>query len=162
MLLLAAAPVVLAQPATAPRIISLAPALTELLFSVGAGGQVVGTTSFSDHPGAARAIEVIGSYSGIDQERIVALQPDWVIAWSGGTPPTWTARLRQLGLHVHESEFTRLSDIAVALRELGVLSGHERQGAGRPTPSNDAWPGSRNVMRDRHRWTCSTRSGPIR
>ena len=43
-----------------PRIVSLAPHLTEILFAAGAGARVVGTTEFSDHPEAARAVPRVG------------------------------------------------------------------------------------------------------
>ena len=46
--------IVLAQPAR--RIVSLAPHLTEQLFSVGAGDRIVGTTEFADFPAAAQRI----------------------------------------------------------------------------------------------------------
>lgn len=62
------------------RIISLTPHLTELLFAVGAGAQVVGVDSASDYPQAAQALPRVGGYSRINFERMLALKPDLVIA----------------------------------------------------------------------------------
>ena len=65
--------------APAQRIVSLAPYLTELLYAAGAGGAIVGVSAFSDYPPAARGIERIGSGTGLDLERILALRPDLVV-----------------------------------------------------------------------------------
>ena len=56
--------VTLKQPAK--RIISLAPNLTEILFAIGAGNDVVGTSSYSDYPAAAKKIPVVDSNSEIN------------------------------------------------------------------------------------------------
>ena len=66
----------------AQRIISLAPDITEILFAIGAGNRIVGVINHSDYPTAARNIPTIGSYSGIDLERIASLRPDLIIRWS--------------------------------------------------------------------------------
>jgi iron complex transport system substrate-binding protein len=110
----------------AQRIISLAPHATELLFAAGAGTQIVGASSFSDYPPEARHIPSIGGYENLDIERILALQPDLVIAWHSGNGPRTLARLRELGLNVYASELTGLEDIPRSLEQFGILSGkHE-------------------------------------
>ncbi len=111
------------------RIVSLAPALTESLFDIGAGDTVVGTMAFSDRPEAARAIARIGGHSGLDLERIITLQPTLALAWGGGTPARWVERLRALGLRVETVTVNTLDGIADSLQRLGQLSGHEPGGA---------------------------------
>src|SRR5690242_15427167 len=66
----------------ARRIISLAPDITETLFAIGAGNQVVGVVSGSDYPQAAQTIPKMGSYSGIDLEKVIELRPDLIVTWS--------------------------------------------------------------------------------
>jgi iron complex transport system substrate-binding protein len=110
----------LEQPAR--RIVSLAPYLTELLFAAGAGDSVVGVSSFSDYPPAARGIRRIGTGAGLDLERIVALQPDLVVAWHSGNPADQVERLRGLGLTVFMSEPRTLEDIGATLSRLGELA----------------------------------------
>src|SRR2546426_10890156 len=46
--------------APARRIVSLSPAVTELLFALGAGDRVVGRTTWCDFPPAARAVPSLG------------------------------------------------------------------------------------------------------
>jgi len=65
----------------AQRIVSLAPANTEILFALGAGSQVVGRESFSDYPPEAQQIkDVGGNFGQLDTETIVSLQPDLILA----------------------------------------------------------------------------------
>ena len=62
------------------RIVSTAPANTELLFAVGAGDQVVGVTTYCNYPPEAKTRDKIGGFSAeaISMEKIVALKPDLV------------------------------------------------------------------------------------
>lgn len=115
----------LEQPAR--RIVSLAPYLTELLFTAGAGDSVVGVSGFSDYPPAARAIRRIGTGAGLDLERIVALQPDLVVAWQSGNPADQVERLHGLGLTVFRSEPRTLEDIGTTLSRLGELAATREQ-----------------------------------
>jgi iron complex transport system substrate-binding protein len=108
------------------RIVSLAPNLTELAFAAGAGGRVVGTVEYSDEPAAARKIPRVGDSFRVDAERILALQPDLVLAWAAGTPPATIERLRALGLAVREFHTQRIADVPRVVRELGKLAGTTR------------------------------------
>jgi iron complex transport system substrate-binding protein len=119
----AAVAVPAAQPTEVRRIVSLAPHLTELLFAAGAGDRIVGVGAFSDHPPAAIAIERIGDSHALDLERIVALRPDLVVAWAGGTPARQLEPLRRLGLRIHLEAAVRLDDIGDAIERLGALAG---------------------------------------
>lgn len=62
-----------------PRIVSLSPAMTEILFSIGAGDKLVGVTTFCDFPEAARKITKVGDFSHPSIERIIGLKPDLVV-----------------------------------------------------------------------------------
>lgn len=105
------------------RIVSLTPHLTELAFAAGAGSRVIGTVEFSDEPAAARQIPRIGDAFRVDVERILALEPDVVLAWATGTPRATIERLRKLGLDVREFDTQRIADVPRVVRELGELAG---------------------------------------
>ena len=111
----------------APRLLSLAPGLTEIAFAAGAGSRLVGTVEFSDYPEAAKQVPRVGDAWRVDLERVLALRPDVVLAWPTGTPATTIARLRELGLRVVEVPTRRLADVPVALRQLGRIAGTEVQ-----------------------------------
>jgi iron complex transport system substrate-binding protein len=67
-------------PATGgQRIASLAPSVTETLFAIGVGSQVVGISQYTDYPPKARRLPKIGSFLTPNIEAIVALRPTIVI-----------------------------------------------------------------------------------
>jgi len=119
--------VILSAPAQ--RIISLAPHVTELLFSVSAGAQIVGAVSYSDYPEAAKSIPRVGGYTRFDLEKILRLQPDLIIAWDSGNPRSQLDYLQTLNIPVFYSNPTTLSGIADSLRRFGQLTGHAQVGA---------------------------------
>lgn len=114
--------------APARRIVSLAPHATELLYAAGAGEQVVGVSEFSDHPPQARQLPGVGSAAALDLERIVALKPDLVVAWSSGNSAAQIARLKNLGIPVFESEPRDFATIAGNIERLAQLAGTESAG----------------------------------
>lgn len=106
-----------------PRIVSLAPHLTELVYAAGGGDTLVGTVEFSDFPEAARSLPRVGDAWRVDLERLLALHPDIVLTWTSGTPPDIVARLDTLHLRRVDIATFRLADVPVALRTLGELTG---------------------------------------
>lgn len=114
---------VAAHAAPPQRIVSLAPHLTELAFTAGAGDRIVATVEYSDHPAAARKIPRIGDAFRVDLERLVALRPDAVLVWESGNPAPTIERIRELHLPVIAFETQRLEHVATALREIGRLAG---------------------------------------
>jgi iron complex transport system substrate-binding protein len=111
----------LSQPAK--RIVSLAPNVTELLFEIGAGEDIVGTVEYSDYPQAAKTIPRIGRHNALDLETIVMLKPDLVIAWQSGNPVQQVEKLVNLGIPVYYSELRKLMDVADTLQRFGKLTG---------------------------------------
>ncbi len=111
------------QSHSAQRIVSLAPNLTELLFTVGAGDRLVGADVFSNYPPQAREIARVGDAFQVDYERVLALDPDLVLVWDTGTPEPVIEKLIHLGLTVERVSTTHLEDVARALRRLGALTG---------------------------------------
>jgi iron complex transport system substrate-binding protein len=103
------------------RIVSLSPGATAMLFAAGGGARVVGTPEFSEEPAAARAITRIGDSHGFDLERILALHPDIVVAWTGAFSAAQLLQFERAGLPVYRHRVARLDDLPVALRRLGAL-----------------------------------------
>jgi vitamin B12 transport system substrate-binding protein len=110
-----------------PRIIALSPHIVEMLFDIGAGGQIIATTDHADYPQAAKKIPRIGSSLRIQLERVIELQPDLIIAWKSGNPSDDLARIKQLGFRVVYSQPNSFKDVAKELRLFGKLSGHSAQ-----------------------------------
>lgn len=120
-----ASTVTLARPAQ--RIVSLSPHITELLFAAGAGDRIVGVAAHSDYPPQARGLPVVGDFQNPDYERILALRPDLIAAWSSGNGARVIERLGRLGIPVYASEPRRLEDIATGIEHLGRLAGTEQR-----------------------------------
>lgn len=114
-------------PAPPQRIVSLAPHITELLFAAGAGPRLVAAVDFSDYPPEAQRLPRLGDATRIDHERLLALQPDLVIAWASGTPARELDTLRRLGVPLYLSEPRRLEAIGAQLRQFGSLAGSAAQ-----------------------------------
>lgn len=117
----------LRRDAPARRVVSLSPHLTELMFSIGAGGLLVGTVRGSDFPAEAAGIPDIGDSAGLDFERILHSRPDVVLAWGSGNRSVDIARLRTLGLRVFVLEPRLLEDIPRHLLLLGDLTASSGQ-----------------------------------
>ena len=103
------------------RIVSLAPNLTEILFELGVGEQVVGVTKYFSDSSQGQQIEEIGDFFNPNLEKIVSLKPTLVIAehWpSSRTIP----RLKEFGLPVLETiSPTSLEEIYQIIREVGKV-----------------------------------------
>lgn len=110
------------------RIVSLAPHVTELLYAVGAGAQLVGVDSASDFPAPAKNLPRIGDYSRVNFERVAALKPDLVMGWRSGNRAADLYRLKQMGIPVLLTDAHRLTDIARLLRVVGRASAHPAEG----------------------------------
>lgn len=109
-------------PAVLPaqRIVSLSPALTESVCALGGCARLVGTDSFSNWPAAAQALPKLGGLDDLQVERVVALQPDLVLAT---TSMRALDRLRSLGLRVVALEPRTLAEVQQTLSSLAVLLG---------------------------------------
>ncbi len=64
------------------RVVSTSPAVTEILFALGAQELLVGRTDFCTYPAEAESITSIGSISNLNVERILYLDPDLIISGS--------------------------------------------------------------------------------
>lgn len=107
------------------RIISLAPAVTEILFSAGVGDWVVGVTNVCDRPPAARKKTPVGAMANPSLEAIIALKPDLVILASKENPKELAGRLNGLGIRTHVFKTTSLDELPAELRVLGKVTGAE-------------------------------------
>jgi len=111
-----------------PSIIALSPHIVEMLYDIGAGTQIIGTTEYSDYPIAAKGIPRIGNYLGIQIERVIELKPDLIIAWKSGSPSSDLAKLKQLGFTIVYSQPNSFEDLAKEMVKFGELTGNAVQG----------------------------------
>ncbi len=114
-------------PTTLSRIVALAPNLTELVFAAGAGDTLVGVSAYSDYPPAALDLPIIGDAFTVDHEQLALLKPDALLAWESGIPAHVVEEMRHVGYRVEVIRSRSLNDVAIALRRIGELTGHEAE-----------------------------------
>ncbi|QOP44849.1 helical backbone metal receptor [Sulfurimonas paralvinellae] len=61
------------------RIISLSPSITEIIYGLGAGDELVATSSYSLYPKAAQKLPIIGGYTNPNIEKILSHHPTLVV-----------------------------------------------------------------------------------
>ncbi|KFC83678.1 vitamin B12 ABC transporter substrate-binding protein BtuF [Buttiauxella agrestis] len=104
----------------APRVISLSPSNTELAFA--AGITPVAVSAWSNYPDAAKKIEQVSNWQGMNLERIVALKPDVVLAWRGGNAERQVNQMQALGIKAVWLDPTTVEGVVAALRQLSQYS----------------------------------------
>ena len=113
-----------------PRIISLAPSVTETLFALGAGAEVVGVSQYCDFPPEVRRLPRVGSFITPNIEAIAALRPTLVIGLSTSSD------LREIGALTAMGIATLMADdssIATIEQSIIVIGDH----IGRATVARD-------------------------
>lgn len=122
--LLFAAPIAGSAPRAPTRIVSVIPAVTEMLFAMGAGPQVVGVGSYDHFPPAADKLPKVGALLDPDFEKILSMRPDLVIVY--GTQTDFISRLQRASIPTFPYEHAGLSDITATIRRLGDRVGRTK------------------------------------
>jgi len=111
------------------RIVSLSPAITEMLYDLDLGDHIVGVTIYCDYPEAAKTKPKVGGFSNPSVEAIVAAKPDMVLLTSDGNPADVYKRLHQFGIRTYAFHAKRLVELPEAMRRLGAALGVEEKAA---------------------------------
>jgi ABC-type Fe3+-hydroxamate transport system substrate-binding protein len=102
------------------RLVSLCPSLTELVFDLGRGADLVGRTKFCVHPAdGVRQVESVGGTKNPKVERIVALAPDLVLLNEEENRREDAEALHAAGLRLHTSMPRDADETAAMVRDLG-------------------------------------------
>ena len=113
-----------AEPISPPkRIVSLAPSMTEIIYALGLGDNIVGVTTFCDYPEEAKKKPKIGGMSNPSLEAVISLKPDIVVLTTDGNPKEFEERLVSLKIKTFVFQARRLSELPQGIRELGRALG---------------------------------------
>lgn len=115
------------EPHEGVRIVTLAPNVAEILFELGLGDQVVGVSRFTAYPPEAAARPAVGGTYDPSYERILSLQPDWVVGLD--TQHDIARQLQSLGIRFLGLPHERITDVLDAIRQAGEIFGAEEQAA---------------------------------
>ena len=107
---------------SATRIVSLVPALTEMLFAIGAGSQVIAVSNYDDFPPAVRTLPRVGALLDPDTERILAFRPGLVITY--GSQSQLESQLMRAGIRSFSYRHGGIATVLETIRDLGVTTGH--------------------------------------
>lgn len=107
--------------APARRIVSIVPAVTEMLFAIGAGPKVVAVSSYDNWPPAVRTLPRVGALLDPDIERILRLHPDLVVVY--GTQSELRAKLDRAGISTFPYMMGGLDNLMGTIRLLGPRVG---------------------------------------
>lgn len=108
----------------ARRIISLAPHLTELVHTAGAGARLVAVSEHCNHPPEVADLPRVSDYRSVNYELLAQLKPDLVLVWEAGLRDHALAKLEALGPRVYVSDPRDFEAVADTLKALGRLAGH--------------------------------------
>lgn len=105
------------------RIVSLNPPTTEVLFAIGAGGRLVGRTTYDQWPEAALALPDLGGGLRPNVEAVLAARPDLVVLYASDDNRDAARRLRAAGVATAAFRVDRIADFRRVTLALGALTG---------------------------------------
>jgi iron complex transport system substrate-binding protein len=108
-----------AAAANPQRIVSLTPSVTEILFALGAGNEVVGVSQYSDFPSEATHLPQVGSFLTPNLEAIIALHPTLVIGIGLSSEMRQIRALREMGCSILTIRDDSVAEIEESIGEIG-------------------------------------------
>lgn len=112
----------LAWPAKPQRIVSLSPATTEMIYAIGAQGQLVGVTHDCNYPSEAARKSQLGKFGSVNLEALIRIKPDLILVTT--EMRTVLAPLKRLNVPILAFQAPQMSAIPANLRSLGKYTAH--------------------------------------
>lgn len=110
------------------RIVSLSKHLTEMLFALGEGSNIVATDLTSSFPDSAKLLKKVGYHRSLNAEGIAAVQPDLVIHSNDIGPVTIYDQMKKIGLNTHVfGGASTVDSCKMLLTELGTFFNRQKQ-----------------------------------
>jgi iron complex transport system substrate-binding protein len=110
-----------AQAARPERIVSLVPAVTEMIYAIGDGARVAAVSNYDHFPAQVAKLPRVGGLLDPSVERILAIKPDLVIVYA--TQQELIERLDRAGIPYFNYQHKALSDILTTIRAIGARIG---------------------------------------
>jgi iron complex transport system substrate-binding protein len=110
------------------RIVSVSKHLTEMLFALGKGHDIVACDLTSSFPDSAKLLPKVGYHRALNAEGIISRNPDIVIHSNDIGPASVLPQLEKVGLNIKAFTGANTLDSAkILLTELGKFFGAEKQ-----------------------------------
>jgi iron complex transport system substrate-binding protein len=115
-----------AQRASRPeRIVSLIPAVTEMIYAMGDGARIAAVSNYDHFPADVARLPRVGGLLDPSVERILAIKPDLVIVYA--TQKELIERLDRAGIPYFSYQHKALPDIMTTIRAIGTRIGSAAQ-----------------------------------
>ena len=112
----------------AERVVSLAPALSEIIVELEAAERLVGRVEGPAPSDALARVPAVGRYDQLELEALLGLQPDLILAWSDSLSNAQRSQFRQLGIPVYEVAPRNLAQLGLLFAEIGEQLGVPQRG----------------------------------
>ncbi|QXH47487.1 cobalamin-binding protein [Pseudomonas xanthosomatis] len=112
----------------APRVVSLAPSMTEIVLELSAGDLLVGLLDGGERPAQLQGLPSVGRHGQLDMERLLSLKPDLLLLWPGSVAPAQRDQLRRLGIATFTGEPGNLDQLIGQIDAIAQRLGREQQG----------------------------------
>jgi iron complex transport system substrate-binding protein len=113
-------------PARPQRIVSLIPAVTEMIYAMGDGARVAAVSTYDHFPAEVATLPRVGGLLDPSVERILAIKPDLVIVYA--TQKELIERLERAGIPYFNYQHKALPDILTTIRAVGARIGSAARG----------------------------------
>lgn len=108
-------------PEVPARIVSLVPAVTEILYALEEGRRLAGRSVWDDYPPEVSAVPSVGDALRADAERVLAVNPDLVILYAGPDNSRSVEQFQRLGVSTLAIRIDDLDDLERNIHRLGTL-----------------------------------------
>jgi len=114
-------------PDHAHRIVSLVPSITDDVFSIGGGADVVAVSDYTQYPAEAKLKPTVGSILNPSMEAIVALHPDLVLAMPKANGAATLEQMARFGIPVFLVDPHGVDGILRSIESVGRATGREAE-----------------------------------
>jgi ABC-type Fe3+-hydroxamate transport system substrate-binding protein len=114
-------PINIGAPAT--RIVSLSPATTEVLFTIGGGSRLVGRSKYDLWPDSAKLVPNLGDGMRPNVEAVLGARPDLVLLYASQDNHAAADRFRAAGINTLSLRQNRIAEFRRVTTLLGAIIG---------------------------------------
>jgi iron complex transport system substrate-binding protein len=129
------------------RIVTLSPAINEIVYALGSGVDVVGNTQYCTYPKASGAVAKVGGYFSPNLEKILSLKPSIAILQQNNVK--LALRLNKLDVKTKTIQIDRLPHIKNAILELGTLLSKETKAQSIVSDINNALADIKGITKEK-------------
>ncbi|MCP2074737.1 UNVERIFIED_ORG: vitamin B12 transport system substrate-binding protein [Pseudomonas lini] len=120
-----------ASTTAAPRVVSLAPSLTEIVVELDSADLLVGVLDAGDRPQGLKELPSVGRYGQLDMERLLSLRPDLLLLWPGSVGPAQREQLKGLNIPTYVAEPHGLDPLISQIEDIAAQLGRPARGVQR-------------------------------